>query len=337
MADEQLPPDAPELGIIVAMLNEEEVAQLFFDKITPILQKITDDYEIICVDDGSTDSTLEILKINNKRDQRIKVVQLTRNFGKELALTAGLDYSTANAVIPIDADLQDPPELIPQLVEKWRDGFDVVLAQRSNRQNDSPLKRLTASLFYKIVNLVSDIPIPVNTGDFRLIDRRVVDALRQFPERTRFMKGLLAWPGFSQTIITYSRAKRAQGTTKWGYWKLWNLGLEGLFSFSTLPLRLWMYFGFLLGLFSGVYILIILVRVFMFGIDVPGYASIIVAILFFSGINMIGMGIIGEYLGRVFNEVKRRPLYIVDEAVGFEDDSSQKLNFNDGTVSDLTR
>jgi polyisoprenyl-phosphate glycosyltransferase len=333
MANEHLPSDAPELGIIVTMLDEEEVAQLFFERITPILQNITENYEIICVDDGSTDSTLEILKTNNKRDQRIKVIQLTRNFGKELALTAGLDYSTAKAVIPIDADLQDPPELIPELVEKWRDGFDVVLAQRSNRQSDTLFKRLTASLFYKIVNFVSDIPIPVNSGDFRLIDRRVVDTLGQFPERTRFMKGLLAWPGFSQTSITYTRAKRAKGVTKWGFWRLWNLGLEGIFSFSTLPLRLWMYFGFLLGLFSGVYILVILIRVFLFGIDVPGYASIIVAILFFSGINMIGMGIIGEYLGRVFNEVKRRPLYIVDKAVGFEHAETPNLNFNDVETS----
>jgi len=307
----------PVLSIVVTMYNEEPICRKFFDILVPILNNITNNFEVICVNDGSADNTLNILKEINGRDKRIKVVDLSRNFGKELALTAGLDYAAGQAVIPIDADLQDPPELIPELVRKWRDGFDVVLAQRTDRDSDPLAKRLTANLFYKLANCINEHPIPANTGDFRLMDRRVIDALRQLPERTRFMKGLFAWLGFSQTSVPYTRAARAAGSSKWGYWKLWNLALEGLFSFSTLPLRIWMYFGFLLGLFSGLYIIFILVRVFTFGVDVPGYASIIVAILFFSGINMIGMGILGEYLGRVLNEVKRRPLYLVDEAIGF--------------------
>ena len=310
--------DAPELSIIVTMRNEEDVCRAFFATITPILTGITDDFEIICVNDGSADNTLRILKEIIAGDRRIKILSLTRNFGKELALTAGLDFSSGRAVVPIDADLQDPPELIPELVNKWRDGYDVVLAQRADRSGDSLIKRVTATMFYRIANVLNDQPIPANTGDFRLMDRRVVDALGQFPERTRFMKGLFAWLGFSQTTVPYTRPVRLAGKSKWGYWKLWNLALEGIFSFSTIPLRLWMYLGFLLGLLSGGYIIFILTRVFVFGIDVPGYASIIVAILFFSGINMIGLGIIGEYLGRVLNEVKRRPLYLIDEAIGFD-------------------
>jgi glycosyltransferase involved in cell wall biosynthesis len=306
----------PELSLIVTMYNEGKSCQAFFAAVVPVLSKITGDYEIICVNDGSTDDTLFILKQMCEADSRIKLISFTRNFGKELALTAGLDYASGMAVIPIDADLQDPPELIPELVAKWRDGFDVVLAQRSDRASDSLLKRVTARGFYAVANIVNETPIPADTGDFRLMDRRVVEALRRFPERTRFMKGLFAWLGFSQTTIPYVRAARAAGQSKWRYWRLWNFALEGIFSFSTLPLRLWMYLGLLVGLFSGAYILFILTRVLLFGVDVPGYASIIVAILFFSGINMIGLGIIGEYLGRVLSEVKRRPLYLIDEAVG---------------------
>jgi glycosyltransferase involved in cell wall biosynthesis len=306
------------LSIVVTMYNEQSVCDAFFDAVMPIIANVTDDFEIVCVNDGSSDDTLAILKRYSDTDNRIKVLSLTRNFGKELALTAGLDYVTGDAVIPIDADLQDPPDLIPTLVDKWREGFDVVLAQRVGRRSDSLAKRSSARAFYAVANMVNEQVIPPNTGDFRLMDRRVVEALRQLPERTRFMKGLFAWLGFSQTTIPYTRAARVSGKSKWKFWKLWNLGLEGIFSFSTLPLRLWMYVGFLIGLFSGVYILFTLVKVFLFGIDVPGYASILVSILFFSGINMIGLGIIGEYLGRVLKEVKRRPLYLVDEAIGFE-------------------
>jgi len=315
---EPLSNNTMKLSLVVTMYNEQSVCDVFFHTVIPIITSVTENYEIVCVNDGSTDETLVILKRYCDADARIKVLSLTRNFGKELALTAGLEYVTGDAVIPIDADLQDPPELIPALVDKWQEGFDVVLAQRVDRSSDSLAKRATASAFYAVANIINEQFIPPNTGDFRLMDRRVVEALRQLPERTRFMKGLFAWLGFSQATIPYTRAVRVGGKSKWKYWKLWNLGLEGIFSFSTLPLRLWMYLGFLIGLFSGAYILFILVKVFLFGIDVPGYASILVSILFFSGINMVGLGIIGEYLGRVLKEVKRRPLYLVDEAIGFD-------------------
>lgn len=309
------------LSIVVTMYNEEDSCDLFFNTIIPIITKITEDFEIVCVNDGSLDGTFSVLQRYCQVDDRIKVVSLTRNFGKELALTAGLDYVSGDVVIPIDADLQDPPDLIPALVDKWREGFDVVVARRVDRRSDSFVKRITAKAFYAVANMVNEQLIPPDTGDFRLMDRRVVEAIRQLPERTRFMKGLFAWLGFSQASIPYTRAARSCGKSKWKYWKLWNLALEGIFSFSTLPLRLWMYLGFLIGLFSGAYIVFILVKVFLFGIDVPGYASIFVSILFFSGINMISLGIIGEYLGRVLKEVKQRPLYLVDVAIGFDSDA----------------
>lgn len=321
MAKRAMYSDELKLSLVVTMYNEEDTCDLFFNTVIPIIADVTEDFEIVCVNDGSIDNTLSILTRYCQNDTRIKVVSLTRNFGKELALTAGLDFVGGDVVIPIDADLQDPPKLIPALVDKWREGFDVVLARRADRRSDSLAKRITARTFYAVANVVNEQFIPPDTGDFRLMDRRVVEAIRQLPERTRFMKGLFAWLGFSQATISYTRAERVSGKSKWKYWKLWNLALEGIFSFSTLPLRLWMYLGLLIGLFSGGYILFILVKIFLFGIDVPGYASILVSILFFSGINMIGLGIIGEYLGRVLKEVKQRPLYLVDTTIGFDSDA----------------
>ena len=300
------------------MYNEEAVCARFFDTVVPILENITPRYEIICVNDGSRDNTLHALRDANRRNANIRIIDLTRNFGKELALTAGLDFARGAAVIPIDADLQDPPEIIPQLVAKWREGYDMVLAKRSDRRGDSALKKLTANLFYRLMGRIGEIPIPTDTGDFRLLDRKVVDALQHLPERTRFMKGLFAWPGFTQTTVTYSRPARAAGESKWKFWRLWNLALEGVVSFSTLPLRIWTYVGLTMAVFALGYIAFIVGRFLLLGVDVPGYASLIVVMLFFSGLNMIGLGILGEYLARIFIEVKQRPLYLIRETIGFD-------------------
>ena len=304
------------LSVVVPMYNEAEVLDSFFERVCPIAAAQTEYYEIVCVNDGSDDATLELLTRYHTDNPRIKTVSLTRNFGKEAALAAGLDYATGDAVVLIDADLQDPPELIPDLVARWRDGYDMVLAVREDRSTDTPAKRITAGLFYQIVQRLSQTPIPANVGDYRLMDRRVVAALRQLPERTRFAKGLFGWLGFSQTVVLYRRPERAGGVSKWRYWRLWNYALDGIFSFSTVPLRIWTYLGMLISLGTGAYIVLIVARAMLYGIDVPGYASLLVVVLFFSGLNMIGLGILGEYVGRIFLEVKRRPLYLIDRRLG---------------------
>jgi polyisoprenyl-phosphate glycosyltransferase len=306
------------LSLIIPMRDEEAMVQVLLDRLIPIVELITPNYELVCVDDGSSDRTLHFLNIAQSANSKLKILSLARNFGKEIALTAGIDYVTGDAVVPIDADLQDPPELLAELVKKWRDGYDMVIAIRSDRSSDSLFKRLTATLFYRVLGSLSDVSIPYNAGDFRLMDRCVIEALKHIPERTRFMKGIFAWVGFNQTTIEYSRQCRVRGSSKWNFWKLWNFALEGIFSFTTIPLRIWTYLGLALALVAMGYMLFIIGKTLLLGIDVPGYASIIVIVLFFSGVNMIGLGIIGEYLGRVFLEVKRRPLYVVREARGFE-------------------
>ena len=305
------------ISVVVPMHNEEESIRLFFDTLEPVLKALECDYEIICVNDGSRDQTLKLLNNENRRNPSVKVIDLTRNFGKEAALTAGLDFATGDCVVPIDADLQDPPALIPRMVEEWQHGYDVVLAIRADRKSDTLTKRATAGLFYQLMGKIGEIELTANSGDFRLMDRRVIEALRQLPERTRFMKGLFAWLGFRQTSVHYSRPERAAGTTKWNYWKLWNFALEGILSFSTLPLRIWTYIGVLVSAFAGTYALIIIGKTLFFGQDVAGYPSLMVAILFFSGVLMVGLGVIGEYLGRIFIEVKQRPIYLVRDVRGF--------------------
>jgi glycosyltransferase involved in cell wall biosynthesis len=311
--------NGPELSLVVPMYNEEESCTLFFERVIAILEGISPRFEIVCVNDGSTDRTLDILVSHHARDHRIKIVDLSRNFGKELALTAGLDNASGQAVIPIDADLQDPPELIVDLVAKWRQGFDMVVAVRRDRSSDTLAKRVTANLFYGLMRRVGETPIPANAGDFRLLDRRVLDALATLPERSRFMKGLFAWVGFKTAYVDYARQPRAAGTSKWRYWKLWNFALEGLFSFTTLPLRIWTYLGILVSLASFAYLATIVGRTLIMGVEAPGYASIISLLLFVNGIVMIGFGLLGEYVGRIFIEVKRRPLYVMRDRIGFED------------------
>lgn len=306
------------LSIVVPACNEQEVLATFFERIAGVLERITEAYEIICVDDGSSDSTFAVLALAHQRDPRIKVIRLSRNFGKEIALTAGLHAARGAAVIPIDADLQDPPEVIGQMVAKWREGAKMVLAIRSDRASDTPMKRFTARAFYRVIRGIGDIPIPGNAGDFRLMDRVVVEALKRLPERTRFNKGLFAWLGFPQAVVTYERPARAAGHSKFRYWRLWNFALEGIFSFSTVPLRIWTYLGAMAAIGSIGYAIYIVLRTLVYGSDIPGYASLATMQLFFSGLIMIGMGILGEYLGRVFVEVKRRPLYLVETALGLD-------------------
>lgn len=313
------------LSLVVPMYNEADLIPELFERVIPVVEAVTADYEIICVNDGSSDDTLRLLKAARETHHRIKILDLTRNFGKEIALSAGLDRASGDAVIPIDADLQDPPELVPDMVTKWREGNEVVLAVRRDRSHDSFARRLTARLFHRVMGRLSEVPIPADAGDFRLLDRRVVEMLRQLPERTRFMKGIFAWLGFRPATVEYARPARASGESKWRPWQLWNFALDGLFSFTTLPLRIWTYFGLVAAFAALAYMVLIIARTLILGVDVPGYASVVVFILFFSGLNMIGLGIIGEYLGRVFIEVKGRPLYLVRQAIGFEEESSREV------------
>ena len=306
------------LSVVVPIYNEASSLEKFFAAVIPALSGVTENFEIICINDGSTDSSLSLLQRLHRAEPRIKVVDLTRNFGKELALTAGLDAATGDAVIPMDADLQDPPELIPKLVERWLEGFDMVVAVRDDRRSDSWIKRNAANMFYRVIGRIGEVPVPSNAGDFRLIDRTVVEVLKRLPERNRFMKGIFAWVGFRQAVVTYARPPRAAGESKWGYWKLWNLALEGIFSMTTMPLRVWTYFGVGVALLAACYMVFIVVRTLLYGVDVAGYPSLIVAILFFSGINMVGLGILGEYVGRIFVEVKQRPLYLINDMIGFD-------------------
>jgi len=306
------------LSVVAPMYNEEENIDVFLSRLIPILKKVTPDYNIICINDGSTDNTLEKLIENHKRNSTIEIINLSRNFGKEMALTAGLDYSQGDIVIPIDSDLQDPPELIEEMVNKWKEGFDVVYATRRIRHGENWFKKNTAAFFYKIINTVSEIPIPENTGDFRLMDKRVVVAIRQLPEEARFMKGIFSWVGFKQTAIMYDRQPRFSGKTSWNYWKLWNFSLDGFTSFSHLPIRVWSYIGITISLFSLIYaVTLVTYVIFVKGIDVPGYASLMVVTLFLGGIILISLGVLGEYIGRIFNEVKKRPLYLISDLWGF--------------------
>ncbi|MCB2114721.1 MAG: glycosyltransferase family 2 protein [Rhodobacteraceae bacterium] len=313
---------APVLSLVVAAYNEEDVLGVFFERLEAVLAEIGESYEIVCVNDGSRDRTAAILAEAAARDSRIRVVNLSRNFGKEIALTAGLDNAAGQAVVPLDADLQDPPELIAEFIRLWRDGFHVVYAVRNARETDSWLKRTTAGAFYALLNKLSNVEIPHNAGDFRLMDRRVVDAVKSLPERNRFMKGLFAWVGFRQTAVYYERPKRAAGTSKFNYWKLWNFALDGITGYSTVPLRLATYFGLIFAILAMIYGLYLLLRTLIFGVDVPGYASTMVAVIFMGGAQLTVLGIIGEYLGRLYSEAKHRPLYIVENRIGFDDDAA---------------
>lgn len=303
---------------MIPLHNEAANLDQLFARLLPVLERLNLTYEIICIDDGSTDSSVARLLELRQRIPALKLVSLSRNFGKDIALSAGLDYTRGAAVVPLDADLQDPPELIEQMLAKWREGFDVVYATRRRREGESLVKRATARYFYRIFDRITDIPIPHDTGDFRLLDRRVVDVLVRLPERTRFMKGLFAWVGFRQTALIYDREPRHAGRTKWNYWRLWNFAIDAVTSFSSLPLKVWSYLGLVFSGFAFLYALFLVSLKIFRGINVAGYASLMVAVLFFGGVQLITLGIMGEYLARMYNEVKGRPLYLVRDVWGFD-------------------
>lgn len=308
------------LSLVVPVFNESETVSLFADRVKAAFDKFTDiTVEIIFINDGSSDDTLSRLLELQKQFSEISIVDLSRNFGKEAALTAGLNIASGHVVVPIDVDLQDPPELILKMIEKWRKGYDVVVGKRINRDSDTWAKRKSAAWFYRIHNKLSEPKIPENVGDFRLMDRSVVDALKALPESRRFMKGLFAWVGFKTAAVEYARSERVAGTTKFNGWRLWNFALEGITSFSTDPLRIWTYIGGVVAFTSFLFAIFMVLKVLIHGVDVPGYASVVVAVTFLGGLQLIGIGIIGEYLGRSYIESKRRPIYLVRRVYGKKD------------------
>jgi len=303
----------PFLSIVAPCYNEEAVIDIFLEKIFVVLEQLGCSFEIVFVNDGSRDNTLEVLKAKSKEYAGIRVINLSRNFGKEAALTAGIDAARGEVVVPIDVDLQDPPELILEFVKKYEEGYDVVVGKRVDRTTDTPAKRISAELFYKMHNKISDIEIPHNVGDYRLMSRRVVEELKKLPETQRFMKGIFAWLGFKTAVVEYKREERVAGDTSFNGWKLWNFALDGITSFSTAPLRIWLYVGMGLALIAFLYGSWIIFKTLLFGADTPGYASMITVILFLGGIQLMGIGILGEYIGRIYLESKNRPIYIVED------------------------
>lgn len=302
----------PLVSIVTPFYNEGEGVKHFYQVMGETMEKLPDfDFEIVCIDDGSRDNTLEQLIVISKTDPRVTVLEFSRNFGKEPAMTAGIDAASGDCVIPIDADLQDPPGLISEMLKKWQEGAEVVLAKRVDRSSDSYAKRTSALMFYRLHNALSHLQIPENVGDYRLMDRVVVDALKQLPERQRFMKGLFAWVGFKTDIVEYSREARLTGESKFSGWKLWNFAIEGITSFSLAPLKIWIYIGSFGALFAFIYASFIVIRTLIFGIDLPGYASLLVVTLFFASLQLISLGVIGEYIGRIYFESKQRPLYLI--------------------------
>lgn len=301
----------PVLSLVVPMFNEADNVDHLFARLIPILEGFGESFEVVCVDDGSRDDTVSKVITHHGRDPRIKLVELSRNFGKELALTAGLQHTSGQAVVIIDADLQHPPETIGEMLDKWRQGYEMVIALRRTRDDEGALKRVSAKAFYDLFGRMSEVQLPRGAGDFRLLDRKVVDVLNAMPEHTRFMKGLYAWVGFKQTSIPYDVAPRVHGVTKFNLFRLWRLAIDGITSFTSVPLKVWTFLGMMVAAFALLYGLLFIVKTLILGIDVPGYPSLIVAIMFFSGVQLISLGVIGEYLGRVFSEVKNRPLYVV--------------------------
>lgn len=307
----------PLVSLVVPFHDEDEAIGAFFAATLPILDSIESvRFEIVCVNDGSRDRTLDRLIAVAAGDPRVRIVDLTRRFGKEAALTAGLDEAAGAAAILLDADLQDPPALIPAMIEHWRAGAEVVAAKRTDRMCDPFMQRAAAALYYRVHNALSEVEMPENVGDFRLMDRQVIDALRALPERRRFMKGLFAWVGYRTAILEYTRAPRSGGRSKFSGWRRWNFALEGITSFSTVPLRVWTYVGLAFALLALAYGGFIVVRTLLFGNPVRGYASLISVVLFMGGIQLIGIGVIGEYLGRIYHESKQRPVYLVRRRYG---------------------
>ena len=311
LSDRMQSTDEPTFSVVVPIFNEADGLSEFHQRLSGVMTPLGP-WEVIYVNDGSSDLSLKILADLHATDPHVAYLNLSRNFGKEIALTAGLEHAKGQAIIVIDADLQDPPELIPELVNGWLEGYDTVYAQRRERNGDSWMKRLTASAFYRVVERISHVPIPRDTGDFRLMSRRVVTAVLQFREQHRFMKGVFAWVGFPSKAVQYDRAPRHAGCSKWSYWKLWNFAIEGITSFTLMPLKIATYLGLLVSLLAVMYALFIIILTLFYGNPVAGYPSLLTIILFLGGVQLMTLGVIGEYLGRIFNETKGRPLYLVE-------------------------
>ncbi len=328
------------ISIIVPVLNEELAVPIFLDKVVPTLEEVCRDqlggaaFEIVFVDDGSTDRTADRIMEAARGRNEIKLVRFSRNFGKEAALAAGLQYASGDAVVPMDVDLQDPPEVVPRMVEQWLKGAEVVNAIRRRRDSDTALKRFTARTFYKLYNRIADLPIKSDVGDFRLLDRAVVDALNRLSEGSRFTKALYSWVGYRNVDIEYDRAERSSGDTKWRYGKLFRFAFDGIIASTTAPLRVWSYVGLFIGLLALVYAAIVTFRTLAFGNDVPGYSSLIVVILLLGGLNLFSLGIMGEYIGRMAQEVRNRPLFVVRDTHGLGPE--QRNSMADGTPAQRT-
>jgi polyisoprenyl-phosphate glycosyltransferase len=311
--------DAPLVSIVAPAYNEAKNLAAFVQALTPVLDGLGEPWEIVFVDDGSRDNTLGLLLAARATDPRLKVVGLARNFGKDVALSAGLAHARGRAVIPIDCDLQHPPEVIPEMVARWRAGADMVIGVRPRRTEEGFVRRTMARLYYSLMRRMTNVEIPANAGDFRLLDRKIVDVINQMPERCRFMKGIFAWPGFKTETVEFQANTRAGGRSTWSLWKLWRFALDGLFSFSTAPLKLWTYLGAATAFGAFVYLVITLVQKIFFGIEAKGYASLLIVLLGFGGLLLISNGIQGEYIARIFEEVKGRPLFVVANKWGFDE------------------
>jgi glycosyltransferase involved in cell wall biosynthesis len=317
--------EPPVVSIVAPAYNEANNLAAFVAAMTPVLDALGEPWEIVFVDDGSRDDTLGSLLAARAADPRLKIVGLARNFGKDVALSAGLAHARGRAVIPIDCDLQHPPELIPQLVAKWRAGADMVIGVRTRRSEEGVVRRTSARMYYGVMRRMTNVEIPPNAGDFRLLDRKIVDVINQMPERCRFMKGIFAWPGFKTETVEFQANVRAGGRSHWSLWKLWRFALDGLFSFSTVPLKMWTYLGGLSALGAFIYLMITLIQKICFGISAPGYASLLIVVLFFNGLLLLSNGIQGEYLARIFEEVKGRPLFVVGNKWGFDEPAARTV------------
>lgn len=310
------------LSIVIPVLNEERGLPRLLDRLVSALDGLGRPWEVIFVDDGSKDGTAAMLMALNARDPRFKAIVLSRNFGKEIAVAAGLRYAVGAAAVVMDGDLQHPPETIPALVRHWEQGYEVVYGERANRATDTPLHRVMARMFYGVFKTMSHTELPQGAGDFRVIDRKVIDVLNRMDERARFNKGLFAWVGFRSIGVPYQVEAREEGRSRWRWRQLLRFALDGVLSFSTIPLRVWSYLGLLVSAFAFLFALYILVEALVFGINAPGFPTLIISVMFFSGVQLISLGVIGEYLGRVYEEVKGRPLFVVAREIGLGTDST---------------
>ena len=318
------PPPDPEISVVVPVFNEDENVEPLLKRLVPVLERVAASFEILFVDDGSRDTTLAVLRRTHAADKRVKVIALSRNFGKEVAIAAGLDFTSGAATIIMDADLQHPPEMIETFVARWREGYKNIYGQRIDRTADSRLRRLLTQRFYRVFGAFGETALPEGAGDFRLLDRQAVAALRGMREKARFNKGLYAWIGFKSIGVPFDVAERAFGSSKFSYRKLTRFALDGLMSFSTLPLMVWTYVGTCISVISMATAFYFVVDTMVFGVNVPGFASLIVSVTFLAGIQLLSLGVLGEYIGRIFAEVKRRPLYLVEESLGLTNKSADE-------------